>query len=372
MTCSPQRGLTGLMRRSLLVAIAAVLLLVGTPLHADDLVFRFFETYLEALRAQSGIPGVSAAIVGDSDIIWERAFGQQDVEHSVPTSSITPFHVDGLTEIVTASLLLRCTEEGKISLNDTVGQYASLNPEPNPLAGVDPSTTIFQILTHTSGASDNLAYAYRPERFSALEGVFRACSDHSFRRNLETQLDNLAMGDSVPGPDVIRLAPPSVGMATKEQVAHYTAVLQHLATPYSVDTKGRATPSQYTTTTLTESGGVISTTRDLAKFDVAVRQGIFARADTLTASWQAPVGRNGQRLPHAIGWFVQSYKGETVLWQFGMQENASSSLVIKLPGRGLTLILLANGDGLVKAFSPTAGDVTISPFGRVFLGLFVR
>ena len=61
------------------------------------------------------------------------------------------------------------------------------------------------------------------------------------------------------------------------------------------------------------------------------------------------------------------------MWQFGLEANASSSLVIKLPARGLTLILLANADGLVKPFSLEAGDVTMSPFGQLFLGsVFVR
>jgi CubicO group peptidase (beta-lactamase class C family) len=359
------------MRRSFLALIVAVVLLVGAPLRADDLVFTLFGAYLEALRTQSAIPGLSAAIVGDTDILWESALGQQDVERSVATRSDTPFHVDGLTEIVTAAVVLRCVEEGKLSLDDTIGQYASTGADPS-LSATDSSTTLLQILTHTSGTSDNPVYAYRPERFASLEGAVRACSDHSSRRTLETLLDNLAMSDSVPGADAIHLAPPAVGIPSRKQVERYTGVLQRLATPYSVDAKGRATPSQYTTTTMTPSAGLISTTRDLAKFDLALRQGIVARADTLAASWQPPVGRNGQRLPHAIGWFVQTYKGETVLWQFGMQENASSSLVIKLPGRGLTLILLANSDGLVKPFSPAAGDLTSSPFGRVFLGLFIR
>ena len=36
------------------------------------------------------------------------------------------------------------------------------------------------------------------------------------------------------------------------------------------------------------------------------------------------------------------------------------------------MILLANSDGLVKSFGLPAGDVTLSPFARLFLGLFVR
>ena len=79
------------MRRSFLVLTIAVVLLARAPVRADDLVLRLFGDYLDALRIQAGIPGVSAAIVGDNDIIWERAFGQQDVARSIRTKSDTPF-----------------------------------------------------------------------------------------------------------------------------------------------------------------------------------------------------------------------------------------------------------------------------------------
>jgi len=55
-----------------------------------------------------------------------------------------------------------------------------------------------------------------------------------------------------------------------------------------------------------------------------------------------------------------------------MGDNASSSMIVTAPARGLTLVLLANSNGLVKPFGLSAGDLTVSPFARVFLGLFVR
>ena len=105
---------------------------------------------------------------------------------------------------------------------------------------------------------------------------------------------------------------------------------------------------------------------------MALKKEVLLRAGTLAAAWQPPTGRNGQALPHGIGWFVQTYNGETIVWQFGVSENASSSLVVKVPGRGVTLIVLANGDGLVRSLPLSAGDLTKSPVGRLFLGTFIR
>ena len=73
---------------------------------------------------------------------------------------------------------------------------------------------------------------------------------------------------------------------------------------------------------------------------------------------------------HGLGWFVQNYNGDKVVWAFGQDDNASSSLVITLPARATTLVLLANSDGLAKSFSLASGDITTSPFGKLFLELF--
>jgi len=69
---------------------------------------------------------------------------------------------------------------------------------------------------------------------------------------------------------------------------------------------------------------------------------------------------------------VQTLNGERIVWQFGVGENASSSIVITLPRRGLTLILLANSHGLVRPFPLAEGEVSVSPFARLFLSLFAR
>jgi CubicO group peptidase (beta-lactamase class C family) len=352
------------MRRPLCVLIVAALMLVRAPAHAEELLFDRFREYVEALRTQAGIPGLAAVIVGRNDILWEGAFGQQDVERSIATRTDTPFHLDGATQIFAAAIVLRCVEEGRLSLGDPIGQYKRDAPEPN--------ATIRQLLSHTSGPADALAFSYQPDRLAPLASAIRACGVDSYRETVGDLLDRLAMINSVPGPDITRLTPPAEGIPSPEAAAHYAGVLARLATPYAIDRRGRPTPSQYAADTLTASRGLIASVRDVAQFDLALRKGTLLRDDTLAAAWTAPIGRQGQALPHGMGWFVQTYKGERVVWQFGVTDNGASSLMVTLPARGTSMILLANSDGLVKSFGLPAGDVTLSPFARIFLGLFVR
>jgi len=141
---------------------------------------------------------------------------------------------------------------------------------------------------------------------------------------------------------------------------------------FAVIPRGRPSASRYAATTLTPASGLISTANDLAKFDLALKRYAVMRPTTLALAWTAPLNRNGQPLPHGLGWFVQTYNGEPIVWQFGVSDSGSSSMILTAPFRGLTLILLANSSGLARPFSLAAGDLTVSPFARLFLSIFVR
>jgi CubicO group peptidase (beta-lactamase class C family) len=350
------------MRRTLVMLTTAVLLSTAVFLHADDLVLSRFSDYLDSLRVQAGIPGLAAAIVSTTDITWQNAFGQQDVERNVGARTDTPFQLDAATQLLVATRTLRCVEDGRLSLDDRASQF-----DPRSTDGA----TLRQLLTHTTSGADGLRFAYRPDRLAPLAAAVSACTGDTFSGAMISLLEQLAMTDSVPGSDGTAWLPAAAdpGGAVAQR---YTRVLGRLATPYTVDAKGKPSVSRYSATTLTPAGGLISTVRDLAQFDLAVKKGVLVRAESLALAWTAPVDRNGQRLPHGLGWFLQSYNGEPIVWQFGVADNGSSSMILTAPFRGLTLILLANSSGLARPFSLEAGDVTVSPFARLFLGIFVR
>jgi CubicO group peptidase (beta-lactamase class C family) len=193
----------------------------------------------------------------------------------------------------------------------------------------------------------------------------------SFRAATAELLNRFAMVDSMPALSTLTIDPPADQM-TSDALERYTLISQRLARPYSVDSRLRSTPTEYTAIGLTPASGMISTIRDLARFDVALRRGVIVQPESLAAAWTPPLDRNAQRLPHGIGWFAQNYNGERIVWQFGVSDNASSSIIITIPSRGLTLVMLANSSGLSRPFSLGAGDVIVSPFARVFLSIFAR
>jgi CubicO group peptidase (beta-lactamase class C family) len=345
--------------------LAVTMLQFGSAAPAPiEQVYTRLGSYLDALRIQAGIPGMSAALVGQEGLLWEAAYGQRAIESSTPTATDTPYQVAGLTQIVTASVVLRCVEEGRLSLDDPISRFDKDNP--------DGASTLRQVLSHSSGPPGAAAFSYNLARLDPLTSAIRTCTNDSFRETMANLLEQFAMVDSVPGADILTLVPPDEGVPDAVEAQVYAAALARLATPYSVQGPGQATRSAYPETTLTPSTGLVASIHDLAKFDVALKQGFIVKPETLAAAWTPPTGVTGQALPHGLGWFVQSYNGETIVWQYGLDENAGSALMLSVPARGITLILLANSDGLVKPFDLSTGDLMVSPFARVFVGLLLR
>jgi CubicO group peptidase (beta-lactamase class C family) len=336
---------------------------------ADDLVLSRFGDYLDSLRSQAGIPGLAATLVRPGFANWETAFGRQDLERAIAARPDTPFELDGTSQLLTAGRILRCAEDGRLSLDDAIGQFPP--PSPGDAENVDLSATIRQLLSHTSAGPDGLTFSYRPERLKPLAWVIAACTNSTFRAATVDLLQRFAMFDSVPGLDVLTATTPADGFDAAT-MSNFAALLDRLAKPYAIDLHGGSTPSQYSAVSLTPASGLISTVRDVARFDASLRKGVLLTAQTLADAWTPPLDRNGQRLPHGLGWFVQSYNGERIVWQFGVSDNASSSMIITIPGRGLTLMLLANSQGLARPFPLAAGDILVSPFARLFLSVFVR
>jgi CubicO group peptidase (beta-lactamase class C family) len=201
------------------------------------------------------------------------------------------------------------------------------------------------------------------------------CAPQPYRKSVAHRiLNRLAMRDSVPGTDLIDpgLALPD-GLFDAEDLAGYRRTLQRIAVPYKVTGRTRADRSDLPVVPMTAGGGLVSTVRDLARLDAALdpdfRGGSLLLPETIAAAWNPAADRNGQATPMGLGWFVQFHRGERVVWHFGNVPNAYSSLIVKLPAKKITLILLANSDGLSNPFQLPAGDVTRSLFATLFLKL---
>jgi CubicO group peptidase (beta-lactamase class C family) len=345
-------------------ALIGVLLALAVPAAEaqGDFLLERFEAYLQSLITQAGIPGVSGVLVEDRRVIWEQGFGYQDVERRIAATPNTPYQIGGLTQVFTATALLYCVEAGTLRLDDPMSRFTSAIPEA--------TATVAHVLSHTSRDVPGARFQFDLNRYSALGPVVQSCLGSDTRVVLARGvMDRLAMISSVPGDDLDALALLSRSVFNGTTLARYENVLERMARPYRVDA-GNPHLSEYDDGTATASTGLISTVRDLARLDAAFDRDTLVRSESFELAWTNPTGADGRSLPHGLGWFVQSYNGRRIVWQFGERGDGYSALYLKIPDRELTLILLANSDGLSAPFRLSTGDVTKSLFARLFLSLF--
>jgi CubicO group peptidase (beta-lactamase class C family) len=336
-------------------ALAVVVVLLQQPAAAQSFAFSILERYFEQLRQHAGIPGMSAVVVYDRDIAWRHGFGYSQLETFIAARDDTPYLIGDLTQTFASVLLLQCVERGTLRLD-------------NPTAFDGP---IGNVLAHVSSPFGN-DFRYDPARFARLTPIVDGCGAESARLRVARDVfDKLTMRDSVPGrdlQDVTSIARPAF---TPSQLEQYEDALARLAMPYQVDRRGRATRSPLPASRLDASDGLVASAQDLGKYIAELRDGgILLRQDTIDAMWSNRTASGAAR-PTGLGWFVQQYNGERLVWHFGLIPDAYSSLILSIPSKKLTLILLANSDGLSASFDLPQGDVTRSVFALAFLRLFL-
>jgi CubicO group peptidase (beta-lactamase class C family) len=333
---------------------------VYTPLGALPVL----DVYLESLRQQAGIPGMSAAIVSEGTVIWEHGYGFENTNSRVRATPDTPYLVGDISGTLAAVMLLECVEQRKIEIDQPIREYGA--------EGAEAGSTVRELLSHTSANVPDEPFAYNPERYAHLTAVVEFCTKEPYRKSASARLlERFAMRDSVPGLDMRR----AVGTDAADEwfdagdYDRYRRVLERMALPYKVDSRGRAERTELPVTPMNAAGGLVSTVRDLARLQAAVDSDLLLRDDTRALAWTPVVSSHGVAAPMGLGWFVQGYRGERLVWHFGLVPNAYSSLILKLPARHLTFILLANSDGLSAPFQLGSGDVTRSLFATLFLRL---
>ncbi len=112
---------------------------------ADPAPFLSLQQALRRACTNQGIVGASAAAMLPDHGLWIGTFGTSD--GVVPIRPQTPFEVGSVTKMFVAATILRLAEEGRLTLDDTVGYWLpGLN-----CSNISPAITIRQLLSHRAG-----------------------------------------------------------------------------------------------------------------------------------------------------------------------------------------------------------------------------
>jgi CubicO group peptidase (beta-lactamase class C family) len=313
-----------------------------------------FETHLEQLRIALSIPGYSAAIVKGTSVVWSKGFGLADVERQIAATPETEYHLASLTKTLASTVILQLVEEGKVSLDDPVANYG--------ISLVSPGTIrVRHLLSHTSEGVPGSHYSYNGDRFGLLDSVIARASGQTFAQRLADRiLKPLRLQRTAPNPLDAR----SFGTMSLDR----DLFVSRLAKPYALNGSSNA-PTSYPSYFGT-AAGLVSTVLDVAAYSIAMDTNAFLQPATKALAYAPTISSSGETLPYALGWFSTRVSGEQIVWHYGYW-TGNSSLIVKVPSRNLTFVILANSDMLSRPTRLGDGDLMSSSLAREFIDTFV-
>ncbi len=252
------------------------------------------KVWLDAQRDYDQIPGLSAAVVHNQDLIWSGGFGFADVEHKTPATAQTLYSICSISKLFTSIAVMQLRDAGKLRLDDPVGRHLSWFT----IKRSDPQSaeiTIEGLLTHASGLPRESDFPYwtGPDfKFPSREQVIEQLSKQETLYPAETYFQYSNLG--------LTLAGEVVAAASGQPYATY--VRQHILDPIGLRSTAPEMPEQERGhklatgySALRRVGGRVPVTFFEAR-GIAPAAGYASSAEDLArfASWQLRVlGRKG-------------------------------------------------------------------------------
>jgi len=133
----------------LLVTAPLILICGCTILEPDVEQFADLDAEIAQEVTANGIPSVSAWVVKDDAIVWERYYGYADVASRRPADRTTIYGLASISKLIVATAVMQLVEQGALRLDDDVNTHLPFSVR-NPAFPNDPVTPR-HLLTHSSG-----------------------------------------------------------------------------------------------------------------------------------------------------------------------------------------------------------------------------
>lgn len=311
------------------------------------------DTFIENKLHSLHIPGLSLAVVKEGKIIYTKGYGLANLENQTPAKPETNFLIASVTKSFTAVALMMLWEEGKFSLEDSIGQYLEDLPSHwNPL-------TIRQIMSHTSGIPTNLdmpppcEFEFDCDHYTRKNFIQEvACLPLNFPPGTEWRYSGTT-GYTLLGMLIEKLSGETYWDFLEEQIfsplemnetgpIDYATLIDNRASGYHFENGEFLNSEQLDPVGEFASGGLMSTVLDLAKWDAALFTEKLLKRSTLEMMWTNARLNDGTIVPsYGIGFGLTPYLGQRRVGHTGGAPGFASS-VTRFIDKKLTVIVLTN------------------------------
>jgi CubicO group peptidase (beta-lactamase class C family) len=334
------------------LAVLAVPASAGEPL--DRAKVEVVDRILDSWMKKSGIPGLSAAIALDGEVVWSHGYGIADVENSVPSKPETVYRSASIGKPITATAAMRLVEQGKLDLDAPVQKYCAAVPKKTWIL------TSRHLLTHTGGIRHyggprdreeqtstvhykDVADALEPFRNDAL--LFEPGTKWSYSTYGFDVLGCVMQGAAgKPFMEVIRSLVFEPAAMKQSRDDDPFAVIPNRAAGY-VREKGELKNAPHVDmSNRLPAGGYATTAPDLALFAARFLDCKLVSCGMRDAMLTPQKLNNGESIDYGFGWGLatgENWYGETEAFHGGSSPGASGMLYV-LPRRRFAVVFLSN------------------------------
>lgn len=270
-----------------------------------------------------GSPGASVAVIQGGDIVYSRGYGFAQIEHAVPVTPATVFHVASVSKQFTAMAVTMLAADGALGLDDPVQQHLDFVPT------FDQPTTVRQLIHHTSGIRDQwqllgisgwrLDDVITTEQIRGLmarqrELNFVPGSEYLYSNmgyTLMAQTVEAVSGMSFPEFTASRIFRPA-GMDRTHFHDDHEHMVPNRAYSYRPEPDGESVPRYRKSVLSYASAGATSlftTAEDLARWLANFRHETVGGAQVMAMMQTRGVLNNGDTIPYAHGLSTGEYRG---------------------------------------------------------------
>jgi CubicO group peptidase (beta-lactamase class C family) len=294
------------------------------------------------------IPGLQLAVIKYGVVFKKGHYGYANLENRVPVTDSTRFSIGSMSNSMTCAGILLLMEDGKLNLDDSVGQY--LESLPAAWNGI----TIRRLMNHTSGLrddwdeDDNFFYSKNTDTLllNALKSApleFRpgkGYSDGSGAFVLGLIIAKVS-GETYPAFMKHRIFD-KLGMSNS-CINNADSIIPNRAAGYmirdSVIVHGR-----YISAAAQARGdvGVLTTVTDLLKWYAALQDSSLLKKSSIDAMFSPGSLNDGHTIPYGFGWYLKPYRDHPLIAHSGSIRTGFDSYMEIYPEDHLCIIILSN------------------------------
>lgn len=319
--------------------------------------------------AKAGSPGCAVGVYHNGGIAYRRSYGMANLDHDVPLTTGSVFHVASVSKQFTAAAILLLAQDGKLSVEDDIRKYV---PE---LPDFGSRVTLRHLANHTSGIRDQWALlglaGWRYSRdLITNDDVLALLSrqkDLNFRPGERHLYSN--SGYTLLAMVVSRVSGKSFREFTEERIftplgmtnTHFrdtfTEIVKNQAYGYAPEHDTfRLSVTNFDTAGATS---LLTTVEDLARWDANFEKPIVGGERLIAGLLDRGVLNNGERIDYAFGVAHGTYRGLSTIGHGGADAGYRSA-ILRFPEQRFGVSVLCNVVTNPSLFAQRVADLYLA------------